>query len=311
AEIGKCGACFVFGVAPAARAAAWIARHCPGRYVLFEAELPAVLRPLPADVLTRDEKLLEQLEKSGIRSVGAFLRLPREGAARRFGPGLVRALDEALGRAPESFSLYAPPEPFCAVEEFELPVEGWTQLRFPAVRLLGRLERYLLRRQAATLEVHCFLRHSRAPATVLRLATSRHERRADRFLDLLEKHFARTVLPAPATALAVRCGDVEILPPENLQLLDGRASASHHWPDLVDRLRARLGEDRLSHPRPVADHRPERGTSEIRIGIPGAASRRGKRGAEIPTPTPNPTLTPNPVRPFWLLAEPACLQVTE
>src|SRR5690606_29392666 len=83
------------------------------------------------------------------------------------------------------------------------------------------------------LEVHCLLRHSRDPATVLRLATSRHERRAECFLDLLEKHFERAVLPAPATALAVHCERVEILPPENLRLLDGRAAASSQWPDLL------------------------------------------------------------------------------
>jgi protein ImuB len=308
AELEKCGACFVFGVAPAARAADWIARHCPGRYILFAAELPAALRPLPAEVLTRDAKLLEQLEKSGIRSVGAFLRLPREGAARRFGPDLVHALDQALGRAPESFSPYTPPEPFCAVEEFAPPAETWARLRFPAARLLGRLEKYLLRRQAATLEVHCLLRHSRDPATVLRLATSRHERRAECFLDLLEKHFERAVLPAPATALAVHCERVEILPPENLRLLDGRAAASSQWPDLLDRLRARLGEDRLSHPRPVADHRPEFGIRvQCGVGteISGTAARRRKAGAGISA------LTPNPARPFWLLSQPTRLRVKE
>ncbi|HEY7841497.1 MAG TPA: DNA polymerase Y family protein, partial [Gammaproteobacteria bacterium] len=213
-EFSKPGVRFVFGVAATARAARWLARHQPGRYALFPEELPAVLRPLPVEVLAPEEKTLRQFERSGIRTLGALLRLPRDGVARRFGPRILETLDAALGRAPEVLPLFSPPQPFEAEEEFYPPITDWPRLEPVAEASLGRLEQYLRRRQSATQRVDCFLRHEHVPATLIRLGTARHERQAAVLLDLLARHFERTRLPAAITGIGIRCEDIHVIPPE-------------------------------------------------------------------------------------------------
>jgi protein ImuB len=303
-EFAALRARFVFGIAATARAAGWLARHQPGRYALFPEELPAVLRPLPVAALTREEKTLRQLERSGVRTIGALLRLPRDGVARRFGPEILEALDAALGRAPEALPLFSPPQPFAAEQELYPPAADWPRLEPVAGKLLQQLEQCLRRRQAATQRVDCLLRHEHAPATAIRLGTARHERRSAVLLDLLARHFERTPLPAPITGIGIRCGDIQAVPPENLRLIDGGAAAEQHWPQLLDRLIARLGERQLSQPALRADHRPERANWKK---VSGLFSVRSVRASENKPDT----FYSMPPRPIWLLPRPARLVETE
>jgi len=303
---------FVFGIAATPRAADWLARHQPGRYALFADELPAVLRSLPVEVLTPEEKTLRQFERSGIRTIGALLRLPRDGVARRFGPEILEMLDQALARAPEALSLFLPSQPFHAEEEFYPPVAGWPRIEPVADRLLQRLEQDLRRRQAAAQRVDCFLRHEHLPPTLIRLGTARHERRAPVLLDLLARHFERTPLPAPITGLAIRCADAEVIPPENLRLLGGGAEPERHWPQLLDRLVARMGEERLSKPAGRADHRPECAGAEELKKVPGLFfSDRTDRTERASGRENEPDTFFMPPRPLWLLRKPVRLAESE
>lgn len=309
---GKSGAEFVFAVAGTPRAACWLARHLPGSYALFTAELPGLLRGLPVEVLDAGEKIAAALRRSGVRTVGALLRLPRAGVARRFGAPVLQVLDQALGHAPEALALYAPPQPFRAAEEFHPATGDWTLLAPLAEKLLQRLEHSLLRRQAATQQVFCFLHHERAPVTVFRLETTRYERRAAVFLPLLRQHFQRAELPAPATGIGIRCERVHVIPALTLDLVDGHAEVEQQWHQLLDQAAARLGPGRLSRPWLHADHRPEKAGSE-RTEKPGPDCNFPTRVAASPDDgRRNCSLTPVslsfPPRPAWLLARPEPLR---
>ncbi len=307
----KSGAEFVFAVAGTPRAACWLARHLPGSYALFAAELPGLLRGLPVEVLDLGEKTTTALRRSGVRTVGALLRLPRAGTARRFGPAVLQVLDQALGHAPEPLALYTPPQPFRVAEAFHPATGDWTRLAPLAEKLLQRLEHALLRRQAATQQVFCFLHHEQAPVTVIRLETTRYERRAAEFLLLLQQHFQRTELPAPAVGIGIRCERVHVIPAVNLDLVDGRVEVEQQWHQLLDQAAARLGPGRLSRPLWRADHRPEKSGSE-KMGtdlfsrlpvVPGFPAGTGKIDLSPFSLSPN-----FPPRPAWLLARPERLR---
>ena len=293
---------FDFGIAATPRAASWLARYCPGRYVWFADELPQVLRALTIETLVREEKPLRQLERSGIRTLGALMRLPRAGVARRFGPALLHKLDQALGQVPEPLALYSPPQSFDTTEELPLPASDWPRLAPLAEKLLQRLEHYLLRRQAATQRVQCLLWHEHEPATVLHIRLSRYERRAAQLLDLLEKHFEKTLLPAEVTALGIHCGEIHVIPAENLHLLDGRAAVEQQWSELVDRLAARMGERQLWRLNVHADHRPEKNNG-VRSCIDAQRKLVPDRRS---CPASMQDLTP-----FWLLPRPELLDEKE
>jgi protein ImuB len=299
AEFARAGARFVFGIAPAARAACRLAQHWPGRYVFDEPDLAAAIRQLPVEALVHDEKTLLQLRRSGIRSTGALMRLSRHGVARRFGPRVLLDLDRMLGRAPEPLPRFVPPQAFHAREEPYLPEADALRLLPPAGKLLDRLEHYLLRRQAATREVRCLLHHAAGPDTEIRLRTTRCERRSREWLHLLQRHFERTVLRAPVAALEIICRSIDVLPPENLHLLDGRGQSAQHWSRLLDQLAARLGPERLARPVLHEDHRPEY-----------AGAKKGSGSFSATTYESDATFVAEnepdlfATRPVWLLPEP-------
>lgn len=302
------GVQFVFGIAVTPRAASWLARWCPGRYVWFADELPGALRPLPIHALVREEKQLRQLERSGIRTLGALMRLPRAGVARRFSPALLHTLDQALGRKSEPLALYSPPQDFHAVEELLLPASDWPRLAPLAEKLLRRLEHYLLRRQAATQRVECLLWHEHEPETVLKLNLTRYERQATQLLDLLQKYFEKTVLPAEVTALGIHCGEIHVMPAENLHLLGGRAAVKQHWSRLLDRLIARVGEQRLSKPIVRADHRPEKNNERKKgTDLFSHANYRSGPAVDRRKNKSVPFFERTPFRPAWLLSQPELL----
>ena len=305
-EFSRLGSDFVFAAAGTPRAACWLAHHLPGSYVLFAGELPGLLRGLPVQVLDLGEPQLNALRRSGVRTLGALLRLPRAGVARRFGSGVLQVLDQALGHVPEPMALYAPPQPFRAAEDLYPASDNWTHLQLLAEKLLQRLEHYLLRRQAATQRVRCFLYHEHAPVTVLRLDTSRYERRAAEFLQLLQHQFERTELPAEVAAMGIRCDHLHVIPAANLDLLDGRPEMEQHWRQFLDQLGARLGPGCLSWPQLRDDHRPECAGGKNGVGVifPMTSRKAGTAGNR----ENDSDLIFSPPRPAWLLSQPERLR---
>ena len=67
------------------------------------------LAPLPLAALRLDEETLAGLARLGLRHVGDIIGMPRAALSRRFGPGLVRRLDQALGLEAEPVSPARPP----------------------------------------------------------------------------------------------------------------------------------------------------------------------------------------------------------
>jgi protein ImuB len=67
------------------------------------------LAPLPIAALRLDEATVAGLARLGLRHVGDIMGMPRAGLARRFGAGVVRRLDQALGVEEEPVSPARPP----------------------------------------------------------------------------------------------------------------------------------------------------------------------------------------------------------
>jgi protein ImuB len=81
--------------------------------------------------------------------------------------------------------------------------------------------------------------------------------------------------------------------PASLDLIDSRPAQALPWPQLRERLRARLGDDAVWRLAPAGDPRPER------------AWRRAGAGDDALCAEPAP---PRPPRPAWLLARPIALR---
>jgi protein ImuB len=154
------------------------------------------------------------------------------------------------------------------------------------------------------------VRQRGVPATVVPFALGAPARAPAHVLSVLRERLARVALPAPVEALALASDETAPLPGRNLGLLPGDAAAAVEVP-LLDRLRARLGDDAVLRVAAHAEHRPEFAMRDAAVAAGARAAahspRHTHRGAATqrgqPAPAPAPPL-PDAPRPVWLLPEP-------
>ncbi|MCE2691982.1 MAG: DNA polymerase Y family protein [Rubrivivax sp.] len=269
--------------------------------------LRAALDPLPLALLCAHASEQETLQGMGLQRVGDLRALPRQGLARRFGPELLRRLDQACGEAPDPREWVSLPAVFEARLELFARADSTEQVLHGADMLLTRLVHWAQARQARvsgfTLEMAHEHRHrgddipdrSRLPIALAQpCADVAHLR------GLLRERLARTPLPAPTLELHLRCDQLAFAAPPDGELFPTRARAQEGLARLVEHLQARLGADRVHALASVADHRPER----------GAGHRVPSRSPEVPHPTGPSTQPgwatglPHLTRPAWLLPQP-------
>ena len=109
-----------------------------------------------------DPALRDSLHKLGIRTVGAFLRLPSEGIRRRFGPEAQRLHRLAAGDSWVPLQPLRIPEPLVARHDLDDPETDATRLLFRVKRLLDRQLATVTARHQALAELTLYLRLDRA-----------------------------------------------------------------------------------------------------------------------------------------------------
>lgn len=275
-------------IAPAAEGAHLLARAGLTRPVTDRAALQEALAPLSIALLDCPRETREALLNIGARSLGECLRLPRDGFARRFGRELLERLDRALGTIPDPRPPFSPPGRHRSA--LALPAPAWDAeaLLFAARRLALELAGFLAAREAGVTRLRLELLHEERKATVLTLGFSLPCRDPERILALMRERFAVVELPARVEGIALAAEETAGLPRRSLSFLPDAESAGESRAALVERLRARLGEEAVQGLVPVADARPELAWARVEPGVRGAA------------PVPGP-------RPAWLLAAPRML----
>ena len=153
-------------------------------------------------------------------------------------------------------------------------------------------------RQAGIQTLDLVLCHLRGPATRVRLALLQASRTPRHLLTLLRERLERVRLPAPVVGLELRSGEFRSLVQPSTELFGDMAREARATPDrvaqLVERLRARLGEQAVFGVRLVPEHRPE----------------AAWRAIDPVFMRPAQTELRDPVRrPLWMLAEPQALTV--
>lgn len=284
-------------LAPTALAALAGARAGARFIVRHPAQLAGRLAELPLEVLRWPPQTLERLAKLGVRTIGAALRLPRAGFARRFGRAELEALDRLLGRRAEPRRAFLPRERFRVRFELAYEIDDTAALLAALAPRLRDLEQFLRARQHGLSSLACRFHHRGAVAVTgcaLRFAQPAFE--AARFTTLLREQLATLVLPAPVIACELRSGALVPYRFEADSLWrpgEHGGEAGRETPAFIERLRARLGDDAVHGLCLVPEHRPEQAW---RVAESGAAGR------EEPPWSPF-------RRPLWLLREPQRLAV--
>jgi protein ImuB len=227
----------------------------------------------------------EKLTRFGLRTLGESRRLTFSSLARRIGKPAATMIARAYGEAPDPRLDFVFPLRFDEAIELPAAVENAPMLLFAARRLTAALAGWLNVRQAGLRECRLDLVHRRG-ATPLPLRFAEATRDGSRFERVLRERLERLQLTAPVERLRLVVDSVESLAGSSGGLFD-EGGAKESMAALIERLRARLGEERVVGIAPVAEHRPE------------CSTRQASVGSSI--------VTTAPPRPFWLLAQPESL----
>jgi protein ImuB len=315
------GASVHFAITPSPLAALWFARTGPlGARTVFirnRDELASRLALLPLDCTRWPDRGVETLGTMGVRTVGDCLRLPRAGFARRFGQELLAALDRATGRVQEPRAAYLASERFVARRDLEPEIADATRLGLALAPLLEELCQFLRERGRGVQAIEVQLRHRAAPVTRVRLRFVQPVgAQPQRMTELLRERLAQLVLPQPVRNVRLLSGPLIDLQADAIGLFaHDRRESGENLPQLVERLRARLGNDAVHGLACVPEHRPEAAWRAVEPAVtkPGARQQASSRSA---APDASSSFVPFPLRwersaarpgdgrPLWLLDRP-------
>ncbi|HET7096113.1 MAG TPA: DNA polymerase Y family protein [Casimicrobiaceae bacterium] len=258
------------------------------------------LAPLPLALTGADPAAVATLAAAGVTTIGQACALPRASLARRVGEDFVALLDRARGLIADPRPPFVPPPRYAGKIELPAPVENIEALAFAVNRLVHELSGWLNGRGLGVIELALALAHERyvgektgVPVTNVRFALAAPAREHAHLIAVLRERLARVALPAPVESITLTTLTTAPLASRNLGLLPGDEVVASV--PLIDRLRARLGEDAVRLVAPHAEYRPERAwreSSEIRM----ETARKGRSA-------PDSSAAAFP-RPIWLLAEP-------
>jgi protein ImuB len=289
-------------IAPSTLAALWLARAGAASQIEDIELLRKSLAKVPIACTAWDVERLQTLRAMGVTHLGELLRLPRAGLARRLSPALVRDLDIALARQPAPRRAFVRRERFRERCDFETEIEHVAYLEKALEPLIERCARFLRRRQAGIQALQLKLKHREGPATCVRLGLASITSEGRRLSDVLCQKLARLDLRAPVRGMELISGSLRGLSACSLDVFAGFTGAGSRdsAPQLVERLRARLGEDAVYGVCLIPEHRPEaawRRVHELRLS---AAARIDPESIDLKLP-----------RPVWLLKEPLPLSKPE
>jgi protein ImuB len=286
--------------APTPLAALVAARTGKALVILERAQLVGQLAAVPLSALRWPPQVIERLQRTGVRTIGAALRLPRAGFARRFGAAQLATLDRLTGRTREVRAAFRSRERFRRRLELSCELESHARLLSELMRLLEELEGFLQARQCGVMALECRLLHRQGQMTpcVLHLAAPQAD--SAHLARLFAEQFNRLALPQAVRALELRARTLLPLTPEGMGLWqpgEHGGSTGREAHALIERLCARLGAGAIHGLTLLEAHRPE---SSWAMTVPPAAGRARARAPAAP---------PRTARPLWLLGTPQPLAV--
>lgn len=292
ADIQALGFRVITALAPTPLAATWLARCGVETTVSETRAVFGALAPLPLACLALDAKREALLTGMGLACLADCLRLPRDGLARRAGPEVLLALDRALGRLPDVREPYTPPAQFGARLALPAPVDAIEPLLFPLHRLFMELSALLSARAAGVQGFTLTLYHLKAQPTAIDFTFTAPACDAEHWLLLARERLQRESLAQPVEEVGVAAGEFQPLANPTADFFAGARAPAAVRTQLIERLRARLGDAAVRGLDQLADHRPERAWCFQAPGMAPAC-------AEAPLAAP---------RPLWLLTQPQPLE---
>jgi protein ImuB len=269
ARLANFGLTARLAIAPTIGAAWGLARYAPEpRLTASRRDLRELLEQLPVAALRLPPETVPALEKLGLKRIGNLLGKPRAPLTARFGPFLMRRLDEALGHEEESFVLLGPTVLHFAECRFAEPVIAQKAIEIAIGQLTCDLATALEKAGKGARRMELQLFRVDGWLETLPLATSTATRDARHIARLLCERLARIEERAGFGFEAVRL-IAHLVEDKTAQQedMDGAvlATGSGDIAPLLDRLVNRFGADRVTRPLPCPSYVPKRAARFVSV----------------------------------------------
>lgn len=265
-----------------------LARHGGG--IVPDGRLIEGIGHLPVTALRVDHATAEALARVGLTRVADLAHLPRAPLARRFGPGLVLRLDQALGAQAEPVAAEPDPPRFNARMTLAEPIGLQSDVMAGLEHLLDRLCAKLTATDMGARQLRLELRRVDHGTAQVEIGLARPMRDPDRIAALFVRGVAEVDSGFGIDALRLTALVTEPLGPEQI----GGGTAVRYEDALADLLSSvgnRIGFDRVLRLLPAQSLIPERSflLAPAAYSAPEAAPHSGGPGR------PNTIFPPEPV----------------
>jgi protein ImuB len=241
--------------------AAWaVARSATGPVVVPPGRQVQALSRLPVEALRISSEVAEVLHALGLSTIGHLAALPRQTLPSRFGPAILRRLDQALGNIPEPIVPERPEEPIEAAYGCEPPIESRAAIEIILQRLLARVMKRLQLRNAGILQLDIKLSVSGKEPTRFTVGLVRPSLNQKRLRELVRLQLERVQLKGRLAGATLRVIRTALLDADQAALFETteRRHIRRDLDSLLNRLSNRLGPRAVLCPCLSPDYQPER-----------------------------------------------------
>jgi protein ImuB len=295
--------------------AAWAAARCLAKPhhqpVLSDTGLDDALAPLPITALRLPTTIIETLHELGLRRIGQVRALPRETLPSRFGPELLRRLDQAFGDVPELLAPEHSPEPIAAVWVTDEPLTDRETLKFVTGQLLDELLGRLKPRREGVRQLFCQIKGTAARPVELPVNLVGPSDVVKHLLELLSQQIDRADLPEGISFVRLEATNVASVATRQRDLFGFETDTDTHREvsSLLDRLSNRLGATAVVHAVLVPEAQPELSVRHEPVVL---AERQGTRarGSRLPQSAALDSQPSAQTRPLRLFTPPEPIEAT-
>lgn len=226
------------------------------------ASLPDAIQTLPVSSLRIDDEILRNLHQLGLQSVGQILKLPREQIPARFGPLLLKRIDQLAGTLPEPLTKLVYEAPISAKMQFDAPIESLEDIWRIFEKLLALTLKDLARRNHGVRRMRVICHPDRdwgKPIILREISVTRPHRDWATLLNLLRCEIERMDCEYGFVQFQLDIPLHEPLNEMQVDLFDQQSVEDQVKLDrLLERLGARLGKTCVIRPELVESYLPER-----------------------------------------------------
>lgn len=230
----------------------------------------SALKKMPLHLAIDDKKLCERLQRLGWQRLGDVLQQPPAALGRGVGKPLLTLLRKITGEQPDPQIPIQPRADFR--DDMHLPfalgsVQG---LMYPAQRMLQDLQQFLLRRQLTSHGIEWRLRDTRRRIYSVPITVSKPQYRASIFMALTQLKMEALKLEDDIEIITLISKKHSPLAPPDTQLFRGMRAAGagdngETMDEIIDRLRARLGDESCQQLRSRDEVLPELATQPVQL----------------------------------------------